>query len=140
MFSCRKDRFKSVFFGWVFYKCILGSKGKTKEKKNLSCILISHCLESTFHLIKAHHVCKTEITTLLKCVSNIVELRDDHLFIFCICQKKLQKKRFNSVLSKGDELHVRCIFKPRGQRSDKETDESVDKSCFIFLPDAFRPS
>lgn len=68
MFSRRKDRFKSVFFGWVFYKCILGSKGKTKEKKNLSCILISHCLESTFHLIKAHHVCKTEITTLLKCV------------------------------------------------------------------------
>lgn len=43
-------------------------KLKMKEKNNknyrlLSCILISHCLESTSHLIKAHHVCKQEITT-----------------------------------------------------------------------------
>lgn len=59
------------YFCWILYKCILGSKGKKwknegKKNKNyqlLSCILISHCLESTSHLIKAHHVCKQEITT-----------------------------------------------------------------------------
>lgn len=62
---------KAFFFCWVLYKCILGSKGKKNRKmkeqnKNyqlLSCILISHCVESTSHLIKAHHVFKQEITT-----------------------------------------------------------------------------
>lgn len=73
---------------------------------------------------------------------------DDHLFIFCICQKKKGYRRkslsavfFIKAMDPCSSDISRHSGKVRGQTEvmGYTRDSSVNKSPFIFLPCAFKP-